>query len=176
MLPIRVLFISLGNICRSPMAAAIMQRYLKSQKIENSFIVDSAGTSSYHTTSTPDDRSIDIANTKGIQLSHNQARMFEGSDFDRYDFLLVMDHINYEDVLNLSKNKLRDKEKVFLLRSFEVGNQDNFSIPDPYYGVTDDFEEVFKICERSIVGFIKFLSSKQHLLAKNDQEHIYKHQ
>jgi protein-tyrosine phosphatase len=159
---IRVLFVCLGNVCRSPLAQGIMCSIVSHRGIMDKFTIDSAGTSAYHVGSSPDKRSVDVANANGINLIH-RARQFTQDDFTHFDFILAMDHLNHEDILTLSVNKKRDSDKVFLLRSFDQVDQGDFTIPDPYYGVNADFQQIFELCERSIAGFLGFLADKKYL-------------
>jgi protein-tyrosine phosphatase len=158
---IKVLFVCLGNICRSPLAHGVFEHYVKTIGLGDKFIVDSAGTSSYHVGSLPDERCRDTAKGHGIVLTH-LARVFIPQDFNDFDYILVMDYLNYEDVISKLQNK-SDKSKVMLLRSFDDLANDDFNVPDPYYGFSTDFEDVYQMCERSVKGFIKFLTSQSVL-------------
>lgn len=156
---LKILFVCSGNICRSPLAQGIFQSYVSEHNLSEEFELDSCGTSSYHVGSLPDKRSIDVARKYNISLSH-RARQINKNDLDYYDYILVMDHLNYEDVLtNIEKNLVKDR--VFLLRSFDPATNVEYNVPDPYYGTDDDFEEVFIICKRSIEGFINYLISEK---------------
>lgn len=152
---IKVLFVCLGNICRSPIAHGILEDFARINGYVDKFIVNSAGTSAFHVGSSPDRRSIDISKRHGIILK-NKARQFRASDILEYDFILVMDHLNYNDVLSFAQNK-EHRAKILMLRSFDPLAHGIFDVPDPYYGSDAEFEEIFAICNRSIQGFIEFL-------------------
>lgn len=152
---LKVLFVCMGNICRSPLAHGILEDFAASNGYADKIIVNSAGTSAFHVGSNSDRRSVNVSKKHGITLKH-KARQFEANDLLEYDFILVMDHLNYDDVLSFIKNK-EHKAKVLRLRSFDPLANGVFDVPDPYYGVEADFEEIFAICSRSIHGFIEFL-------------------
>jgi protein-tyrosine phosphatase len=129
----KILMVCLGNICRSPLADAILNS-ISSDKI----IVDSAGTSDYHIDSLPDTRMINKAKEHGFDLNSLRARQFNSDDFENFDLILTMDKDNYKNVLKKSqKPEHLKKVKLFLSNEMDV--------PDPYFGKEDGFEEVFKI-------------------------------
>lgn len=140
MVPGNVLMVCLGNICRSPLAQGIFQDLITDQNIK----VDSAGTANYHTSASPDPRSIEIAAKNGIDISHQQARQFVVEDFDQFDYIYVMDHSNLQNVLRLARSD-QDRAKVRLLFG-------DAAIEDPYYGGKDGFSIVFdkiqKACQQ----------------------------
>ncbi len=152
---IKVLFVCMGNICRSPLAEGVFKQHIAELNIADKFLVDSAGTASYHIGDCPDCRAINVAKDLGVNLDHS-ARKFEKEDFTNFDYIMVMDHLNHEAVLELSDNDL-DQEKVFLFRTFDNESTDFYNVPDPYYGSEDDFVEVGQIVSRASRGFIKFL-------------------
>ncbi|MCC2625903.1 MAG: protein tyrosine phosphatase [Burkholderiales bacterium] len=158
---LKVLFVCLGNICRSPLAHGILDNFVKENGYVDKIKVSSAGTSAFHVGSRPDPRTIDVCKKHGITLN-STARQFVANDFWEYDFILVMDHLNYADVLHLCENK-EHRAKVLMLRSFDPEAHGMFDVPDPYYGGVNGFEEVFAMCNRSIQGFIAFLQSQSIL-------------
>jgi protein-tyrosine phosphatase len=140
---IKILMVCLGNICRSPLAEGI----LKSKLPNNKFIVDSAGTANYHVGSKPDRRSIAVAKKYGIDISNLKGRQFSVKDYDNFDHIYVMDESNYGSVILLARNE-KDKNKVkFILN--EVYPNQNFDVPDPYYGGEQGFENVFKMLDEA---------------------------
>ena len=160
----KVLFVCLGNICRSPLAEGIFNQMLKEQNLDNTIEVDSAGTASYHTGELPDHRSIKIAAKRGIELTH-RARAIDKKDFAEFDYILVMDKENFKDVKNIEKNAPEKKAKVHLIREFDP-DVTSTSIPDledPYYGVEKSFETCFEILERSNAVFLEFLKKQYQL-------------
>ena len=133
--------VCLGNICRSPLAEGILRD--KVEKLSLEIIVDSAGTSNYHIGEKPDKRTIKNAEKHGIDLSNLSARQFSVNDFDNYDLIFVMDTSNYSDVVSLARNK-NDIQKVELI--LERAHQNTkTSVPDPYFGGEEGFENVFSI-------------------------------
>lgn len=137
----KILFVCLGNICRSPLAEGIML-HLK-EKYELPLEIDSAGTSHYHIGESPDKRTIANAKRNGIDLSHLRARQFDLSDFEKFDRIFVMDESNYKNVLALSDNS-GHHQKVSLLLS-ATGNSDLSEVPDPYFGGEKSFDLVFDL-------------------------------
>lgn len=135
----RILMVCLGNICRSPLAHGI----LASKLPEDKFFIDSAGTSAFHIGNSPDQRSISVAKSNNIDISHQKARQFEVRDFDNFDIIYAMDNSNYNNIVALTENNAhRKKVKFILIENPSIKNKD---VPDPYYGNTSDFEYVFKI-------------------------------
>jgi protein-tyrosine phosphatase len=137
----KILFVCLGNICRSPLAEGILLA-LKN-KYGLNIEVDSAGTSAYHLGELPDRRTVAHAKKKGFDLSALRARQFKVSDFDTFDHIFVMDSSNYAYVLSLSADETQQK-KVSLLLQF-TGNKKLLEVPDPFYGGDESFEHVFDL-------------------------------
>ncbi len=156
---IKVLFVCTGNICRSPLAEGVFKQILKEEKISSLFVVDSAGTEDYHVGSPPDSRSVKIAKNNGLNDLNHKARQFIKSDFDKFDYILVMDHLNYDAVISKATNQ-EYHDKVMLFRTFDVELTDFYDVPDPYYGTEDDFAEVGEIVKRSGYGFISYLKQQ----------------
>ena len=142
----KVLMVCLGNICRSPLAHGILEAKVDPTKVQ----VDSAGTGSWHVGDAPDRRSIAIAQTKGLDISSQRGRQFVAQDFDRFDRIYVMDNSNLKNVLKLAQ-KPEHKGKVKLILE-ELFPGENVDVPDPYYGGTEGFEQVYymldKACEK----------------------------
>lgn len=143
----KILFVCLGNICRSPLAEGIML-HLK-EKHGLPLEIDSAGTAHYHIGEAPDHRTIANAAKNGVDLSKLRARQFQASDFDAFDKIYVMDKNNYKNVLSMSDQKQHHAKVRFLLDV--VFPDQNKEVPDPYYGSEKDFEAafqlVYKACE-----------------------------
>lgn len=137
MTKINILMVCLGNICRSPLAEGV----LKSMLDKEHFMIDSAGTASYHTGEKPDERSIIIARENGVDISKLRARTFTKEDFEKFDYIFVMDKSNYKNVIKLAK-KEEDKLKVSFLLD-ELGEPQQKELPDPYYGNMLDFQKVY---------------------------------
>ncbi len=138
----KVLMVCLGNICRSPLAEGILK-----SKLSNAFQVDSAGTANYHTGSPPDSRSVAVARKYGLDISKLRGRQFKVSDFDTFDHIYVMDDSNFNNVMALARHD-EDKAKVkFILN--EVYPNQNYDVPDPYYGGDEGFENVYKMLDEA---------------------------
>ena len=135
--------VCLGNICRSPLAEGI----LRSKLPYDDFVVDSAGTSSYHIGSNPDNRSITVGNKYGINISKLMGRQFSVRDFDDFDIIYAMDSANYRDIIHLARTE-EDKAKVKMILNEVYPNQ-NYDVPDPYHGGTHGFENVYKMLDEA---------------------------
>lgn len=133
--------VCLGNICRSPLAEGILKSKINSEAI----FVDSAGTGAYHVGNLPDKRSIEVAKKYGLDITNQRARKFVVSDFDEFDFIYTMDESNYYNILDLARNK-EDESKVKMILNESQPNR-NLSVPDPYYGGNQGFENVYKMLD-----------------------------
>ena len=140
--------VCLGNICRSPLAEGI----LKSKTTHLDVVVDSAGTAAYHIGEKPDIRSIEIANQYGIDLTNQRARQFSVNDFDKFDKIYAMDTSNYTHIISLARYET-DKEKVDLILN-EINPKSFQSVPDPYYGGNNGFQNVYdmldEVCDKIV--------------------------
>ena len=135
--------VCLGNICRSPLAEGILKSKINTSKI----FVDSAGTAAYHVGNLADERSIEVAKKYGIDITNQRARKFTVKDFDAFDFIYAMDESNYQNILMLARNS-EDKGKVQLILN-EIEADKNASVPDPYYGGNQGFENVYKMLDEA---------------------------
>ena len=133
--------VCLGNICRSPLAEGILKS--KAKNIE----VDSAGTAGYHIGKQPDFRSIDIAKKYDIDLTSQRARQFSTRDFDDFDKIYAMDNDNYSKIISLARNQ-EDMDKVDLILN-EIYPKEYKSVPDPYYGGDEGFQNIYNLLETS---------------------------
>lgn len=161
---ISVLFVCHGNICRSPAAEGTFRKLLKDKGLEDYFYVDSAGISSYHTGEDPHPNTVKAAKEFGIILQH-KARQFHYSDFEKFDYIITMDHYNYADVLRLMRSG-EHKKKVYLFREFDPEVKDTQSIPDvpdPYYSGYSKFLEVQKIILRTAERLLDFILTRENL-------------
>ncbi|WP_299365830.1 low molecular weight protein-tyrosine-phosphatase [Winogradskyella sp.] len=139
----RILMVCLGNICRSPIAHGILESKLPSDH----FYVDSAGTAAYHVGNKPDHRSINVANSHGVDISAQKARQFKISDFDEFDYIYAMDASNYSNIIGLARNNNDiGKVKLFLEENPSISNK---NVPDPYYGDLNEFEYVFDLIDET---------------------------
>lgn len=139
----KILMVCLGNICRSPLAEGI----LKSKLDPELFSVDSAGTANYHTGRPPDERSIDIAYKKGLDITEQRARQFNISDFDAFDYIYAMDRSNFRNIIKLARNNQHISRVKLILN--ELDNDTTIDVPDPYYGGADGFEQVYDLLDEA---------------------------
>ncbi len=157
---VRVCFVCLGNICRSPTAEGVMRHLLEQEGLSAEVEVDSAGTAAYHSGEPPDRRAAAAARARGITVG-GAARQFQKPDWERFDYVLAMDRDNFDDLRQSAP--ARHHEKLFLLRQFDPGSPTHASVPDPYYGGNDGFEEVLDLCEAACRGLIGHLRERHGL-------------
>jgi protein-tyrosine phosphatase len=151
----RVLFVCLGNICRSPTAEAVFRDLVQREAAEFAIEADSAGTHAYHAGSAPDERAIAAALRRGIDLRGLRARPVDMADFDRYDLLLAMDEQNYRHLLEMAPPQRRDRIRLFLEFAPELNRRE---VPDPYYGGDTGFEDVLDLIEEASRGLLAALA------------------
>jgi len=140
---VKVLMVCLGNICRSPLAQGILESKVNLDKV----FVDSAGTAAYHVGNLPDERSINVAYKYGINITNQRARKFTVQDFDEFDYIYAMDISNYQNILMLARGE-EDENKVRLILN-EIYPSENKSVPDPYYGGNQGFENVYQMLDEA---------------------------
>ena len=148
----RICFVCLGNICRSPTAEGVMQKLIEDAGLADRITIDSAGTGDYHTGELADPRTRAAAARRGIELTH-RARQFTRADLDRYDLVLAMDAGNVQLLERMIGQ--RASPALRLLRSFDPTAPSDAQVPDPYYLPGDrGFEEVLDQCERACAGLL----------------------
>ena len=155
---IAVLFVCMGNICRSPTAEAVFRRLAPQLAPELQFEIDSAGTHSYHIGAPPDERSQRAARAHGIDMSDLRARALEAGDFDRFDWIVFMDDSNRRDAVKHSHP--RSRARLVRLLDFAPG-QPLRDVPDPYYGEAADFARVAGLIDTGVRGFIAALRTEK---------------
>jgi protein-tyrosine phosphatase len=143
----RILFVCLGNICRSPTAEGVMRRVVREAGLEDEVEIDSAGTGGWHVGAPPDARASEAARRRGTTLSGAARRFDPAVDFERFDVILAMDADNRRDLLALAP----DGEARAKVRMFRAGDQD---VPDPYYGGDDGFEHVLDLAEEAALSLV----------------------
>lgn len=148
----KILFVCLGNICRSQMAETIFRDMVNKAGRENEFFIDSAGTSSCNQGRPADRRAIAKLAQHGLSTEH-KARQVEAEDFDDFDYILAMDSDNYETLMWMAGDNEKGKEKIMMFRTFDP--EGNGSVPDPYYGGDEGFENVFNMCERTCKSLLE---------------------
>ncbi|HEY9667541.1 MAG TPA: low molecular weight protein-tyrosine-phosphatase [Coleofasciculaceae cyanobacterium] len=161
-MPCQLLFVCLGNICRSPSAENIMNHLIQQADLSDSIICDSAGTGGYHIGSPPDRRMAAAAKRRGIEL-RGQARQFQASDFENFDLILAMDRENYWDILSLDpREKYRDKVKLMCDFATEHNERE---VPDPYYGGPEGFDKVIDLLLDACEGLLQHVVKTYKLTA-----------
>jgi len=155
--PFKIVFVCLGNICRSPTAEGIFQHLVNERELDPYFYVDSAGTSAYHIGEPANSKSQKLANEHGIEL-RSRARQFEKNDLEEFDLIVAMDRENLANIKSLDGSKDYE-EKIVLLRDFDPNPGDG-EVPDPYFGGMDGFKNVFDIVKRSCKALLDELEEK----------------
>lgn len=143
--------VCLGNICRSPLAQGILESKVNADEV----FVDSAGTAAYHVGNLPDERSIEVAQKYGINIRDQRARKFTKEDFKNFDVIYAMDSSNYQNILMLASSK-EEEHKVKMILN-EVNPNGNESVPDPYYGGKQGFENVYQMLDEACDVIVKKL-------------------
>ncbi len=152
-----VLFVCLGNICRSPTAHGIFEKMVKQEGLEDKIIVDSCGTGAWHIGQQPDDRTQKAALLKGYDLSYLRARRIDASDFEKFDYILAMDTRNLADVMKQAPATYNGRLQLFLDFS---SDKNVLEVPDPYYGGNDGFNRVFNLVELTCQNLLVELKKK----------------
>ncbi len=154
---VRLCFVCLGNICRSPTAEAVMRRLVTEVGLGQRIAIESAGTGDWHVGEPRDRRSRAVGDARGTPLV-GAARQFTAADFARFDHVLAMDRSNRDELLRLAPHP-RERVKVALLRAYDPSAPPDAEVPDPFYGGPRGFDEVFDICERACRGLLERLLS-----------------
>ena len=159
---ISLLFVCLGNICRSPIAEGVFSHLLQEAGLEDRFICDSCGTSAHHKGSAPHLESQRVARQHGIDISKQQSRPVTKSDFSKFDLLVAMDRSNRYDLERLSPESAG---KIICLREFEDGlvpKSDYLDVPDPYYGGSSGFDQVYDIIYCCSVNLLQYILKEKN--------------
>lgn len=151
---IKVLFVCMGNICRSPTAEGVFTKLITEQDLAHHFVIDSAGTHAYHIGNPPDLRSQKAAKERGIELAHLRARKVDRDDFEKFDYVLAMDDDNYSILISACPEHHQYKIQYFLEYAPHLGTRE---VPDPYYGGKYGFERVLDMVEDASVGLLEAL-------------------
>lgn len=154
----KVVFVCLGNICRSPAAEGVFLDLLVKQNLTDHYVVDSAGTGSWHVGELADSRMREHAKRRGIELK-SRSRQFKPEDFDHFDYIVVMDKSNYTNVVSLTK-KQENIDKVIEMATLAKSHPET-EVPDPYYGGDQGFENVLDIVTDGSVELLKMLEQKR---------------
>lgn len=154
----RVLFVCLGNICRSPLAEAVFRSLVQARGLDLHYKVDSAGTGAWHTGQRPDGRSVEVGRRNGVRLT-GRARQIEALDFVNFDYIIAMDRQNLASLLALSHSH-NDPPRFHLLREFDPDPGDS-QVPDPYFGGADGFDRVYDMVLRSCSALLTYLEEER---------------
>jgi protein-tyrosine phosphatase len=158
---LRLCFVCLGNICRSPTAEGIMRTLVSQEGLDGHIDVESAGTGTWHLGEPADSRARETAKARGVTLDR-RAQQFTRESFDRFDYVLVMDEDIQKTIRRLSPSR-EDQEKVHVLRDFDPASPKSSRVPDPYYGGPEGFEDVFDICDAACRGLLAHLRASHAL-------------
>jgi protein-tyrosine phosphatase len=148
---VKILFVCMGNICRSPTAHGVFRALVESEGLMETISIDSAGTHAYHVGNPPDKRAQETARSRGIDLSDLLARRVEAEDFDRFDYVVAMDQDNYMALSEICPDQHVDKIHMFMDFAPQMRTRE---VPDPYYGGTAGFERVFDLVEAAAQGLL----------------------
>ena len=145
--PTRILFVCLGNIVRSPLAEHLFREHAEKAGVGDKYMVQSAGTAAYHVGDSPDVRMRQVASSRGLNYD-GRGRQIREHDLDEFDLIIPMDTHNQDELLALSKGQA-NRARIRLMREFDPEANGEHSVPDPYYGGIDGFEQVYDILDRS---------------------------
>ncbi len=149
----KVLFVCMGNICRSPTAEGVFRHKVQQNNLQDQISIDSAGTHAYHVGNPPDQRAQDAALKRDIDLSQQRARRVSGDDFSEFDYVIAMDESNLDDLLSICPAGYEDRLHLFLAFS----DSENREVPDPYYGQGRGFEIVLNLVEDASEGLLEHI-------------------
>ena len=159
MTAVKILFVCMGNICRSPTAHGVMQHKINARKLGEQISIDSAGTHAYHVGEKSDPRSRTAAKQKGIDMEFIRARKISINDYDEFDYILAMDEQNLELIHYYAPQNHAAKIELFLSFAVASNDLDQSSVPDPYYGGDQGFEDVFKLVDCGCDALIEHVLS-----------------
>ncbi|MGI9406377.1 MAG: low molecular weight protein-tyrosine-phosphatase [Hyphomicrobiaceae bacterium] len=157
---VRVLFVCLGNICRSPMAEGVFRERVASAGLSSRITIDSAGTGAWHVGNPPDPRGQAASTDRGIDISSQRARQVDQADFSKFDYVIAMDGSNLDTLKRLAPRNARSQLHLFLeFVPSSVTNTVDRDVPDPYYSGPDGFETVLDLIEAASAGLLAHISS-----------------
>ncbi len=161
---VSVLFVCMGNICRSPAAEGVFRKLVAASPLAGKVNIDSAGTHGYHIGAPPDARSVEHAARRGYDLTPLRGRQVSASDFERFDYILVADMMNMKSLKAMCPTRLQHKIE-FLLDYGSAGDDDDgaVEVPDPYHGNADDFKIALDLIEDGCKGLLEFLLDQQRM-------------
>jgi protein-tyrosine phosphatase len=167
---VRVLFVCLGNICRSPTAEGVMRALVRDAGLEDSIELDSAGTGGWHVGSPPDERATETARARGITLE-GAARQVCAEDFEDFDLILAMDGSNLAELRRMAPDE-QTRSRVRMLRELDPASAglNDLDVPDPYYGGSRGFEDVLDVVQAACVGLLEELRGRLDRVRSTDPE------
>lgn len=154
----KLLFICLGNICRSPAANAVMQKYVDDAGLSDQFVIDSAGIGPWHVGQLPDKRMREHGARRSYRVDHIARQFDAAKDFDRFDYIIVMDEDNYRNIIHQAHNE-EERKKVIRMADYFNRYKGRTSVPDPYYGDGEDFELALDLIEDGCRGLLDAFAS-----------------
>lgn len=157
---IKVLFVCLGNICRSPLAESVFNKLIEKENLEKKIMCDSAGTSDYHIGEAPDRRTVEVALQNKLKIDH-LGRQFSVQDFSDFDYIIAMDRSNLEHIKSLLPDPYAHGQKLFLMREFD--DHEESDVPDPYWSGQQGFIDVHRILFRSCKNLLNHIIKSHHL-------------
>lgn len=160
-MPVRICFVCLGNICRSPTAEAAMRQLVEKADLSAHIEIDSAGTGAWHVGEPPDPRARSAAKRRGLEVQ-GRARKVVTEDFQHFDYIIAMDRTNLVELRRMAPSE-EAEAKIELLRNFDPDSPDDAEVPDPYYGGGDGFDRVLDICEAACRGLLDHVRGRHGL-------------
>jgi protein-tyrosine phosphatase len=157
---VKILFVCMGNICRSPTAQGVFEKLVEEEGLGNYIRIDSAGTHAYHVGDRPDNRATLAASRRGIDLSNQQARRVQQEDLAVFDYIVAMDSSNYRELLEYCPPGNESKLRMFMEYAPDLPEQD---VPDPYYGGPNGFERVLDLIEEAAMGLLASIRQEHKL-------------
>lgn len=166
--PVRVLFVCLGNICRSPLAEGVFRAKVEAAGLDRAIQIDSAGTGAWHVGEPPDPRSVAVGRRHGLDLSAQRARQLTREDLSRFDVLIAMDASNRRNIIRLAPGGDVEplRGRLWLMRNFEFdddGAGDDVDVPDPWSGGPDGFLHVYKVLDRACDHLLTWVRAEHAL-------------
>jgi protein-tyrosine phosphatase len=161
-MPVKILFVCLGNICRSPTAEAVFAAKLAEAGLQDQIQIDSCGTGDWHIGKAPDARARAAASERGYAMDHLRARQVTLDDFQRFDYVLAMDQDNYDDLVALCPDESRAQVGRFMDYHPQPGLDE---VPDPYYGGDQGFDYVLDLVEQASEGLVEYIQ-RHHFMSR----------
>jgi low molecular weight protein-tyrosine phosphatase len=155
---VKVLFVCMGNICRSPTAHGVFRHLVRQSGLEARIEIDSAGTHGYHVGAPPDERALETARARGVEIGDLRARRAEVEDFLYYDYVLAMDLDNYRSLSRICPRGMKEKLRLLMDFAPELRRRE---VPDPYYGGQQGFDQVFDLVEAAARGLLEEISRRR---------------